>query len=67
MSDLTAAQIEEMEAALYAASIHVSRQQHQGAHEQDRADAIDWLSRHAALMALIRARRAVQTYRKGPR
>ena len=39
---------QDMIAALITARSHVYRQQHHGAHEQDRADAVAWMEQYGA-------------------
>jgi hypothetical protein len=43
-----------MKNCLMEASNHVSRQEHAGKHEQDRADAVEWLNKWGPLMATLR-------------
>ena len=42
-------------AAILEAQAHVSRQQFAGSHEQDRADAVEWLEKWSGLMKWARA------------
>lgn len=43
--------VEKLQAALRSARPHVYRQQHHGRHEQDRADAVAWISRYGTINA----------------
>ena len=49
--------------ALLQASSHVVRQQFHGKHEQDRADAVTWRSRWAAVLEELRDDAAAQGHK----
>ena len=52
----------EVEQALLQAQSHVSRQQFAGKHEQDRADAVEWLRKWSPLVDRIRRKREKQVH-----
>lgn len=43
------AYIKQLQSALQSARSHVSRQQHYGRHEQDRADAVEWIEKYGKI------------------
>ena len=43
--------IDKLQAALRSARPHVYRQQHHGKHEQDRLDAVSWISKYGTINA----------------
>jgi hypothetical protein len=41
--------IKQLQSALRSARSHVIRQQHHGRHEQDRADAVEWVTKYGRI------------------